>query len=169
MLHQAPALTAPGHSAEGPEPPQERQFTADYDHSVQRYLLLAPMRFDPRVEHDLLIGFHGHGSDRRQYAAESRGECRGARDVAAKHDMIFISPDYRAPAAEDDLLTGIGRRLDMGNQAAQTLDRVLAPRGRRPTRRAANSIPEGGGLAVPRHAFRHRRPATAWASSIVRG
>ena len=98
MLHQAPALTAPGHSAEGLEPPQERQFTADYDQSVQKYLLLLPMRFDPRVEHDLLIGFHGHGSDRRQYATESRGECRGARDVAAKHDMIFISPDYRAPA-----------------------------------------------------------------------
>ena len=30
------------------------------------------------------------------HARDARGECKGARDVAAKFGMIFVSPDYRA-------------------------------------------------------------------------
>ena len=77
-------------------------------------MILLPKGFDPNAAHDVLIAFHGHGSDRRQYVAAERGETRGARDVAAKHNMIFVSPDYRAPvgwmgiAAEADTVQLIG-------------------------------------------------------------
>ena len=100
--------------ATGLELPQEFQFIAEYDKSVQKYMILLPKGFDPDVEHDVLIAFHGHGSDRRQYVTANRGEAKGARDVAAKHNMVFVSPDYRAPAgwmgiaAEADTIHVIG-------------------------------------------------------------
>jgi len=40
--------------------------------------------------------FHGHGSDRWQFIRDQRDECRGVRDVVAKHHAILIAPDYRA-------------------------------------------------------------------------
>jgi predicted esterase len=100
--------------AAGPELPQELQFTVEYDKSVQKYMILLPKGFDSNVAHDVLVAFHGHGSDRRQYVTAERGETRGARDVAAKHNMVFVSPDYRAPAgwmgiaAEADTVQLIG-------------------------------------------------------------
>ena len=123
VLAQAPAQVArpaaaagqpAADSTAGLEPPKEEQFSAAFDNTVQKYLLLLPKGFNPKVEHDLLMAFHGHGSDRRQYALQLRGECLGARDVAAKHQMIFVSPDYRAPAgwmgaaAEADTVQLIG-------------------------------------------------------------
>jgi pimeloyl-ACP methyl ester carboxylesterase len=57
-----------------------------------------------------LIGLHGHGSDRWQFVKDARDEARAARDVAARHGFLFVSPDYRArtswmgPAAEADLV-----------------------------------------------------------------
>ncbi len=69
-----------------------------------------PTQFDPAKEHHLLIVLHGHGSDRWQYIREARGECRAARDVAARFSLILVSPDYRAktswmgPQAEADVL-----------------------------------------------------------------
>ena len=77
--------------------PNDAKFQAEVDQSVQRYVEMLPSDFDARKEHDLLIVLHGHGSDRWQYVREARGECAGARDVALKFGMIFISPDYRAP------------------------------------------------------------------------
>lgn len=85
-------------------------FIAEYDGSEQRYMQLLPEPFDVSEVHHLLIALHGHGSDRRQYATDPRDECRAARDVAARAGMLFVSPDYRAPAswmgpaAEADLL-----------------------------------------------------------------
>ncbi len=90
--------------------PRDCEFTARIDGSTERYVELLPQGFDPKKPHDLLIGLHGLGSDRWQYAKEPRGECQGVRDVAARHGLIFISPDYRAKAswmglkAEADLL-----------------------------------------------------------------
>ena len=84
------------------------EFRAKVDGSMQRYVEILPKEFDSKKEHDLLIGLHGHGSDRWQYIKAERGECKGARDTAAKHGMIFVSPDYRAstswmgPQAEAD-------------------------------------------------------------------
>jgi len=55
------------------------------------------------------IALHGHGSDRWQFVNEGRDECRGIRDMALQHDMIFVATDYRAktswmgPAAEADV------------------------------------------------------------------
>jgi len=85
-------------------------FTADYDDTDQKYLLLLPGNFDSQKPHDVLIALHGHGSDRRQFMENPRGECRGTREIAAEYDMILVSPDYRAttswmgPAAEADLV-----------------------------------------------------------------
>jgi dipeptidyl aminopeptidase/acylaminoacyl peptidase len=71
---------------------------------------MLPSGFDPLAEHPLLIALHGHGSDRWQYVRDARGECRAARETAARFSMILVSPDYRAPtswmgpAAEADLV-----------------------------------------------------------------
>lgn len=94
----------------GFQAPLDRAFTASLDQTEQRYVLLLPVDFSEDAPHDLLIALHGHGSDRWQFATDKRGECQGARDVAAARRMIFASPDYRAktswmgPAAEADLL-----------------------------------------------------------------
>jgi pimeloyl-ACP methyl ester carboxylesterase len=88
--------------------PRDLTFTAKADGSEQRYVELLPPGFDASAPHDVLLAFHGHGSDRWQFIRDARGECRGSRDVAARFGMIFVSPDYRAktswmgPLAEAD-------------------------------------------------------------------
>ena len=90
--------------------PQDIVFRAQLDQTEQRYVERLPPGFEPEKPLDVLIALHGHGSDRWQFINDLRGECRGLRDVAAKHGLIFISPDYRAktswmgPAAEADML-----------------------------------------------------------------
>jgi pimeloyl-ACP methyl ester carboxylesterase len=85
-------------------------FVAAHDCSEQYYVRILPAEFDPSMPHDLLIALHGHGSDRWQFARKPLAEARAARDIAARHAMIFVSPDYRAatswmgPAAEADML-----------------------------------------------------------------
>src|ERR1035441_4038539 len=89
-------------------------FTAACDGTEQRYVLQMPAGFKPGQSHDLLIALHGHGSDRWQFVRDPRAECRAARDMAAAHGMIYVSPDYRAktswmgPKAEADLVQIIG-------------------------------------------------------------
>jgi predicted esterase len=89
---------------------QDIVFTAACDCTTQHYVLMLPKDFDPEQPHDVLIALHGHGSDRWQFAKDPRDECRAARDAAAAHDMIFVSPDYRAttswmgPKAEADMV-----------------------------------------------------------------
>lgn len=90
--------------------PTDVAFTATSDGTKQCYVLILPAGFNTEQSHDLLIALHGHGSDRWQFARDSRDECRAARDVAAEHGMIYVSPDYRAktswmgPKAETDLV-----------------------------------------------------------------
>lgn len=90
--------------------PVDVAFKAKVDKTTQHYMILLPADFQGSVKHDLAIALHGHGSDRGQYINSDRDECRAARDVAAKHDMIFVSPDYRAftswmgPKAEADVV-----------------------------------------------------------------
>ncbi|QDT90399.1 alpha/beta fold hydrolase [Gimesia algae] len=89
--------------------PQDIAFTASCDQSQQHYVLMLPESFNSQKPHSLLIALHGHGADRWQFVKETRGECQAARDFAAKHQMLYISPDYRArtswmgPKAEADL------------------------------------------------------------------
>lgn len=86
------------------------RFIAATDHTPQYYAELLPEGFDHKKEYDVMIGLHGHGADRWQFAKDKRPECAAFRDFAAAHRMIAISPDYRArtswmgPAAEKDLL-----------------------------------------------------------------
>ena len=90
--------------------PQDIVFRAQLDQTEQRYVERLPSGFEPEKPHDVLIALHGHGWDRWQFIQDMRGECRGLRDVATKHGLIFVSPDYRAktswmgPAAEADML-----------------------------------------------------------------
>ena len=85
-------------------------FRATVDASEQRYVRVLPTDFDPQQKHDVLVTLHGHGSDRWQFVRQPRDECKGARDIAAQHRMILISPDYRAatswmgPLAEADMV-----------------------------------------------------------------
>jgi len=89
---------------------EERSFVASFDSTEQKYVTLTPAELDPAQPFDVLIALHGHGADRWQFVKEPRDECRAARDVAIKHGMLFVSPDYRArtswmgPAAETDLV-----------------------------------------------------------------
>lgn len=89
---------------------QDVSFKARCDGSEQRYVLLRSRDFAVNAPHDVLIALHGHGADRWQFVRDKRDECRAARDVAAEHDMLYVSPDYRAatswmgPAAESDLV-----------------------------------------------------------------
>src|SRR5262245_10263335 len=89
-------------------------FTAAYDGTEPRSVLMLPMDFKREQLHDVLIALHGHGSDRWQFVHDPRDECRAARDVAAAHGMIYVSPDYRArtswmgPKAEADVVQIIG-------------------------------------------------------------
>ncbi|WP_417384146.1 alpha/beta hydrolase family protein [Gimesia sp.] len=97
-----------------PEPklsaPQDITFTARCDQSQQRYILMLPEMLNAQQSHSVLIALHGHGSDRWQFVKEQRGECKAARDFAAKHQLLYVSPDYRArtswmgPQAEADLV-----------------------------------------------------------------
>ena len=92
------------------EAPEDVAFTADCDGTEQRYVLIRPKAKSDDPPRDLLIALHGHGSDRWQFVREGRGECRAARDAAARRSMLFCSPDYRArtswmgPKAEADLV-----------------------------------------------------------------
>lgn len=85
-------------------------FVAACDGTQQRYVLVLPADFQAAARHDVLIALHGHGSDRWQFVKDPRAEARAARDVAAKHGLLFVSPDYRArtswmgPQAEADLV-----------------------------------------------------------------
>lgn len=96
--------------AANPERTSDVSFRAECDGSEQRYVLVLPAAFEADARHDVLIALHGHGSDRWQFVKDARDEARAARDVAAKHDMLFVSPDYRArtswmgPKAEADLV-----------------------------------------------------------------
>jgi dipeptidyl aminopeptidase/acylaminoacyl peptidase len=95
----APAQGEPPAAEAGLGEPVEVSFKAAVDGTTQKYVIMLPKNFDAGREHPLIIGLHGHGFDRWQYIRESRDECRGVRDVAAKYDAIFVSPDYRAPTS----------------------------------------------------------------------
>ena len=123
LLFLATLLCA-GSSAAAPAPePADRVFKATVDGSEQRYVELLPPGFNAAVQHDVLLAFHGHGSDRWQFIRDGRGECKGAREVAARFGMIFVSPDYRAktswmgPLAEADtvqLISELRQRHKVG-------------------------------------------------------
>lgn len=94
--------------------PKDVSFTASIDGSVQYYMEMLPSDFNAKQKYDLIIALHGHGSDRQQFATANRGEASAFREFASKHNMIAITPDYRAktswmgPKAEADLLQIIG-------------------------------------------------------------
>ncbi len=109
--HFALVLVLAAQTLPGAEPRTEDvAMVAACDRSTQHYVIVYPRDFRPDQPTDVLIALHGHGSDRWQYVRDPRDECRVARDVAAAHRMLFISPDYRAktswmgPKAEADLL-----------------------------------------------------------------
>jgi pimeloyl-ACP methyl ester carboxylesterase len=85
-------------------------FKSALDGTEQRYIELVPAHSSTGEPRDLILAFHGHGSDRWQFIRDARGECKGVRDVAAEFGLIVVSPDYRAktswmgPAAEADVV-----------------------------------------------------------------
>lgn len=96
------------------ETTEDVTFRADVDGSDQKYVLVTPESFAAAKVKGALVALHGHGSDRWQFVKDRRDECRGARDVAAAHGLLFVSPDYRArtswmgPKAEADIVQIIG-------------------------------------------------------------
>ncbi|MBI5685018.1 MAG: alpha/beta fold hydrolase [Verrucomicrobia bacterium] len=102
------ALLAPNLAAESWT--EDVSFRASCDGTEQKYVIVFPDGFSADKPCAALIALHGHGSDRWQFVKDARGECRAARDVAAAHGMLFVSPDYRAktswmgPKAEADMV-----------------------------------------------------------------
>lgn len=102
-------LALPASAARTSEP-EDVVFQSRVDGTEQRFVILHPPDFDAEKPHDVVIALHGHGSDRWQFIRDMRGECRGVRDIAARHRMIVVSPDYRArtswmgPKAEADVV-----------------------------------------------------------------
>ncbi len=90
--------------------PKDISFLSKADATEQHYVELLPPGFDSAKPHDVIIALHGHGSDRWQFIKDTRAECKGLRDVAAKYGMLVVSPDYRAktswmgPLAEQDVV-----------------------------------------------------------------
>lgn len=95
-------------------PPVNVTFVAQCDGSEQKYVLVSPKEFSKDNPVDVLIALHGHGSDRWQFVRQDRPKCKAVRDVALRHGMLLVSPDYRAktswmgPLAEADLSQIIG-------------------------------------------------------------
>ena len=114
--------------------PIEITFTADVDGSRESLVELLPPDFDPGIPHDLLIALHGHGADRWQFIREARDECRGAREAAARHGAILISPDYRAPTSW------------MGPKAEADLVQIIA--GAKQRHRIARVFVAGGSMGA---------------------
>lgn len=89
---------------------EDVSFQANCDGTTQNYVRMLPKNFDVSKPHDLLIGLHGHGSDRWQFVNLMEGTGLACRNTAIQNDMILIFPDYRArtswmgPKAEADLL-----------------------------------------------------------------
>lgn len=90
--------------------PIDVTFQSKLDKTEQCYVLISPENFNHQAPVSILIALHGHGSDRWQFVKDQRDECRAARDAAARHHLLYVSPDYRAktswmgPAAEADLI-----------------------------------------------------------------
>lgn len=78
--------------------PEDVAFTAKHDGSTQRYVRRLPEGFKPSEPRHVLVALHGHGSDRHQGVGD-RDEFKAAQDAAARYGMIYVSPDYRAPAS----------------------------------------------------------------------
>jgi len=89
-------------------------FISCVDGTEQRYVIVLHEPFDAQLEHDVLVVLHGHGADRWQFVSDPRDECRAARDAAAEHRMIYLSPDYRA------------RTSWMGSKAEADLVQIVA-------------------------------------------
>ena len=89
---------------------EDKAFQSTCDGSEQRYVVVFPPGERRNAYPDALVALHGHGSDRWQFARDARDECRAARDAAARHGMLYLSPDYRAktswmgPQAEADVV-----------------------------------------------------------------
>jgi len=103
-----------GFIEEGLTTPRDVSLRAEADGTEQFYMEMLPAGFDPHREYDTIIGLHGHGADRKQFASDPRPECAAFRAFAASHGMIAVTPDYRAPTswmgpkAEADLVQLVG-------------------------------------------------------------
>ncbi|HUS48476.1 MAG TPA: alpha/beta fold hydrolase [Phycisphaerae bacterium] len=99
----------PSAAAEDESNVRDVTFVAAIDKTKQNYVLVLPEAFKAGQPHHLLIALHGHGSDRWQSVKLGRSEWKATRDVAARHRMILVAPDYRArtswmgPKAEADV------------------------------------------------------------------
>jgi len=85
-------------------------FKASCDGTTQKYVRLLGKGFDESKAHDLVVGLHGHGSDRWQFADQTKNSGLAIRNTAVKYNLIMVCPDYRAktswmgPKAEADVL-----------------------------------------------------------------
>jgi pimeloyl-ACP methyl ester carboxylesterase len=108
LIVMLPAVAVP-HASPG-DSEKDVSFISRLDGTEQRYVLWVPAGVSAPEGRDVMVALHGHGSDRWQFIHDPRNECRAVRDVARKHGIVVVSPDYRTstswmgPAAEADVL-----------------------------------------------------------------
>ena len=75
--------------------PKDIAFKAEVDGTEQYYVEMLPADFEQNKKYDLVIGLHGHGSDRQQFATGEFGEADAFREFASKYNMIAVRRNIR--------------------------------------------------------------------------
>ncbi len=97
-----------------------------FDDTEQQYFEYLPGNYDESKTTTLIVALHGHGSDLGQIFNGVHAEFNAVLDVAANHNAIVISPQYRGttswmgPAAEKDV-----EQIIVEQKEKRKIDRVL--------------------------------------------
>lgn len=103
------ALSCPAADAPKAGEPRRVSFKAVADGTTQYYAEMLPKDYKPGETLHLMVALHGAGGDGWEYFRHPAPQCRATRDLAAKHRLILVGPDYRGPGswmgpkADDDV------------------------------------------------------------------
>jgi pimeloyl-ACP methyl ester carboxylesterase len=104
-------VTTTDHAADPPERGVARPvlFLASVDGTIQYYVEQLPKDYQPGETLHLMVALHGAGGTGWEYFNFSAPACRATRDLAAKHRLLLVGPNYRGalswmgPRAADDV------------------------------------------------------------------
>jgi len=92
------ALSCPAADAPKAGEPERVSFKAVADGTTQYYVEMLPKDYTPGETLHLMVALHGSGGDGWEYFKHPDPQCRATRDLAAKHRLILVGPDYRGPS-----------------------------------------------------------------------
>jgi pimeloyl-ACP methyl ester carboxylesterase len=104
-----PVVAAPAADAPKPGEPSKVSFKAAVDGTTQYYVELLPKDYRPGEALHVLVALHAAGGDGWEYFRQPAPQCRATRDLATRHRLLLVGPDYRGPfswmgpGADDDV------------------------------------------------------------------